>query len=141
MKHHVVQITIGPGNVIAPVGPLRCEPDDKIVFLVVNLDAVDHYVWIDGGDVFQRQDKNMANPPITNPLRHGKLWKKVNKAGAAGNADVDHFRHHVRAVGDFGKGAAQIPFTSYKYTIKSGTTSESDPAAVVLDPDIDIITP
>jgi hypothetical protein len=130
----VVLIEIHAGNVIEADDVARCAPGDKLVFVIVNNDNVDHYVWVDGNEIFQREDKNTANPPITNPLQDGKLWRKVVPG------EVDRIKHVLRKKADFGK-AGQIPYTTYKYTVKSGVGSEHDPNPAKLDPDIDVVTP
>jgi hypothetical protein len=134
----VVLIEIQPGNVIEVDDVVRCFPGDRLVFVVVNNDIVagvgtEHFVWVDGGEIIQRQDKGMAMPPPTNPLQDGKLWCKV-KVG-----EVDRIKHVVRIKADFGN--AGIPYTTYKYTVKSGVGSVADPHPAKLDPDIDVVTP
>jgi hypothetical protein len=54
--------------------------------------------------------------------------------------DPDFLKHQIRQQADFGRGG-QIPYTTYKYTIKSGVGSQSDPMPAVLDPDIDVVMP
>ncbi len=132
---HVVLVTIEAGNVITCDPVVRAEPSDTIVFSVVNNDpAVTYFVWIDPNEIIQRQDKDLPLPPPTNPLQTGKHYKKVNPG------EVDQLKHKVRPKGDFGQGGAQIPYTTYKYTVKSGLTA-NDPVPALLDPDIDVVMP
>ena len=132
---HVVLITVGPGNTIEADPVVRAEPDDTIVFAILNTDtATDYWVWIDPAEIIQRQHKGLATPPPTNPLQTSKHVKKV-KPG-----EVDSLKHRIRPKTNFGTAAGQIPYTTYKYTIKSGLV-QNDPMPVELDPDIDVITP
>jgi hypothetical protein len=134
-KTRFVTVTIDSGNVIDADPVVRAEPGDLIVFSIVNNDpAVDYFVWIEPNEIIQRQDKGLAVPPPTNPLQTVKHYKKVTPG------EIDHLKHKLRPRADFGRGGAQIPYTTYKYSIKSGLTA-NDPHPVILDPDIDVVTP
>jgi hypothetical protein len=43
-RTHVVLVTIGTGNVITADPVVRVEPEDKLLFVLINDDGVDHYV-------------------------------------------------------------------------------------------------
>ncbi len=50
-----------------------------IIFSILNNDPnVTYFVWIEPNEIIQRQDKDLANPPPTNPLQTVKQYKKVN---------------------------------------------------------------
>jgi hypothetical protein len=133
-KHptEVARITIDTGNVIDADDVLRVHPDDALVWVVTNNDpVVTYYVWIDPGEIKQREDPKGV---FTNPLQTPNKYTKV-KPG-----ETDTLIHKVRKQADFGK-AGVIPYTSYKYTIRSSSVKQYDVANTPLDPDIDVITP
>jgi hypothetical protein len=131
---HSVLVTIDTGNVISCDPVVRVAPNDVIIFSILNNDPnVTYFVWIEPNEIIQRQDKDAANPPPTNPLQTVKQYKKVNPG------EVDNLKHKLRPKADFGRNAA-VPYTTYKYTVKSGLTA-ADPNPAALDPDIDVVTP
>lgn len=130
----VVTIDIQAGNVIEADDVVRCHPAQKLLFVVTNNDNVDHYVWVDGGEIIQREDHGTMNPPPSNPLDLGKVWVKVRPT------ETDVIKHSVRKKADFGR-TSLLPYTTYKYTINSGVGSQADPHPATLDPDIDVVKP
>lgn len=131
-KPVAVVLTMTNGAIEDP-GPVRCEPGNRLTFVVVNEDATDYDVAIDPDEVLIKWSSAKPGKP---PVQHPKKPHTV-KAG-----DVELIRQRVLKEGEFGNAAGQIPYTTYKYTIRwswkdgSGATHTG-----VLDPDVDVAPP
>ena len=123
-----VVLEIAPGNVLTEPDPFRCRPDDRVVFVVINNDANDHWVFVDGAKIMLKEDTTV----LAAPMSGGKHFVKV-KPG-----EIDMIKgHRVKDSSQFGQNKP-LKYTSYKYTIDSaddqaGTVNPQD-----LDPDFDV---
>src|SRR5437667_286065 len=92
-KLKFVQLEITSSNTMPEPSPCRCNPGDKLLFVITNDDATAHWVSIDGADITLKEDLTPANP-----LEPGSHMVKVNP----GETDIIKL-HKVQAAGNFGK--------------------------------------
>ena len=120
----VTTIVIQARNTIVDPGPLQGEPDKTVAWVVDNQDAYDHVVTIDPLEVIHRTKKKKENP--------FKTKKPISIAVAAGTQSI------LGPAKLNPKASFPSKAEPYKYAIES---SNADGTSVILDPDLDVITP
>ena len=123
-----VQLEITAANTMPDPEPCRCNPGDKLYFVITNDDATAHWVSIDSADIKLKEDLTAANP-----LLPGSHMVKVNP----GETDIIK-GHKVQAV--FGK-TQPLKFTTYKYTVVWADNQGLTTNMKQKDPDFDITPP
>ena len=126
-KLKFIQLEITPGNTMPEPPPCRCNPGDKLHFVITNDDATAHWVSIDSADIKLKEDLTPASP-----LDAGSHMVKVNP----GETDIIK-AHKVQGAGSFGK-TKPLKFTTYKYTVVWADNQGLTVNVKNLDPDFDV---
>ena len=123
-----VQLEITAANTMPDPEPCRCNPGDKLHFVITNDDSTAHWVSINSADIKLKEDLSAANPLVP-----GSHMVKVNP----GETDIIK-GHKLQAV--FGK-AQPLKFTTYKYTVVWADNQGLTTNQKLKDPDFDVTPP
>ena len=129
-KPIVVNIVID-GADFQEVDPARCLPGKTVKFVVSNEDGVSYDVTFDLNEIIEKEDAGLALPPPANPFTAAGPHTITVPGFTTGS-----FRFILKAKNKFGKGAGQLRYTTYKYTLHGTVTGGA--AIPDLDPDLDI---
>jgi hypothetical protein len=128
-KPFVIDVTIDGGAFLS-ADPVRCRPGRRLIFMIHNEDNTSYDVRIDPAEFVERQDRGTpANPTTANAV--------VTVTVPA--MDSRPLRFNLLPPGQFGKGAGDKRYTTYKYTVRGRITGGAD--LNPLDPDFDVTPP
>ena len=122
----VVLIVVDAAGQLVPVQPVRAAPNSRVVFIVINEHATQDFKV----EITDFKIKETRAP--AQPLGARSHFRRVN------TGEVDVIKEKTGA--NFGSGAGQLPFTTYKYTVNVTDLTAGTPT-VAHDPELDIPPP